>query len=161
MDTVNNLHPFKDEIQIKKMSESPLVLKMCKETAYLLGFLTFVQYVEKPHNIVVFKIEDEITQISANLITNLKNLKIVSNMGAENCQILNLQISEAELSAVLLNSQPYLYRILNKKIQIGFVNPQTLTFKIGDIFDNYVSFKYAKLSLDFRKHVIKFNRKHR
>ena len=80
-------------------------------------------------------------------------------MGEENCEFLNLQISEAELSAVLLNSQPFLYRILNKKIQIGFVNPQTLTFKIGDIFDNYVSFKYAKLSLDFRKHVIKFNRK--
>ena len=71
MATVNNLHPFKDEIQIQRMSESPVVLKMCKETAYLLGFITFVQCAENTHNIVSFKIENDITQISANLITNL------------------------------------------------------------------------------------------
>ena len=156
--SVNNTHPFKDEIEIKKKIEAPIVIKMSNQIAYQLGFLSFVEVVSQKEDICSIKIETDIYKISSNLIINLLNLKIVSNMFAsQNCQILCLQITEAELCSILLGTKPFLYRNLNRKIQLKFCNPQMLHFKVLDIFDNCIFFKYAKISLDFRKNV-KFKR---
>ena len=127
---------------------------MSNQIAYQLGFLSFVEVVSQKEDICSIKIETDIYKISSNLIINLLNLKIVSNMFAsQNCQILCLQITEAELCSILLGTKPFLYRNLNRKIQLKFCNPQMLHFKVLDIFDNCIFFKYAKISLDFRKNV--------
>ena len=75
-------------------------------------------------------------------------------IGKEICQSFSFLISEAEICSILLDTKPFLYRILNKKVHLKFCNPQLLDFEIVDIFDNSIFFKYAKLSLDFRKNVI-------
>ena len=152
--SINNTHPFKDDLEIQKKIDAPVVIKMSNQVAYQLGFLSFVQVASKKFEICGVKLDRDIYQISSNLINNLLNLKIVSNMFAsENCQIICLQITEAEICSILLGTKPYLYRNLNRKIQVKFCNPQLLHFKVVDIFDNCIFFKYAKLSLDFRKNV--------
>ena len=125
---------------------------MCRKVAYLLGFISFIECIEMKTGTTSIKLENEVTHISANLILNLLNMKIVSNISNyQNYQILNLQFSELEMNSILLETKPFMYKTFNKKIQLKYCNPQEANFKIMDIFDDAIFFQYAKITVDFRK----------
>lgn len=127
---------------------------MCKQIAYLLGFISFIECMEMTSDKTNIKIEKQVTIISANLIKNLLNMKLVSDIcDSQNYQILNMQMSEMEMNAVLLETKPFFFKMLNKKINLKFCNPQVLKFRLIDIFNSAIYFQYCKISLDFRKNV--------
>ena len=74
--SINNAHPFKDEFSIEKLNPNPVGIRLSRQIAYQLGFVSFVQIMESNFDIVSIKIQNDFTKISANLVTHFSNLKL-------------------------------------------------------------------------------------
>ena len=143
--------PFKDEVILTKNIEQVVSIELPKQLAFQIGFINYVETFGDSFLCKII-IKNKQLNLKVNMLRHMTQLKLVSEFfNISNFELLTLTFDENEITNILLDKKPFIFRKLTKKLKLNNCNPKTVSFRMLNVIQQNFDCNYCKLTIDFRK----------